>query len=327
MLVAIGENNQRILAKNASKKQMYVCPHCQSEVVFRRGEKVIPHFAHKVKGSRPCYKNETYEHYQTKILLAQKFEKLNHHVQIEPYYGGVYQYPDLVIDNKFAIEVQFSRISVNEIMKRTRGLESIGLSVYWLISDMVIKKNIMKLNQFQATFINPMSRTLFTWSIDKAELVIYRHLQNIGGKKFVAKSYTSNLTTLFDKGNHRHYKVYQLTRAKILNYIKQCRWKNSVLEPTLSAMYQLRMNDEKVCDRLGFIFENQIYIETHPIEWQLQYLLLRRDFKSYEACQLLMGKVKFRCFACYRYNKFTVLKNLVNEFEKMYFIKCLNVQK
>ena len=58
----------------------------------------------------------------------------------------------------------------------------------------------MKLNQFQATFINPMSRTLFTWSIDKAELVIYRHLlQNIGGKKFVAKSYTSNLTTLLIK--------------------------------------------------------------------------------------------------------------------------------
>ena len=53
---------------------------------------------------------------------------------------GVYQYPDLVIDNKYAIEVQFSRISVNEIMKRTRGLESIGLSVYWLISDMVIKR-------------------------------------------------------------------------------------------------------------------------------------------------------------------------------------------
>ena len=40
------------------QKQMYVCPHCQSEVVFRRGEKVIPHFAHKVKGSRPCYKTK-----------------------------------------------------------------------------------------------------------------------------------------------------------------------------------------------------------------------------------------------------------------------------
>ena len=56
MLVAIGENNQRILAK-MHQKQMYVCPlSIRSRVSTWRESHSS--FAHKVKGSRPCYKTK-----------------------------------------------------------------------------------------------------------------------------------------------------------------------------------------------------------------------------------------------------------------------------
>lgn len=55
------------------------------EVILRHGVKVIPHFAHKVKSTRLCYKAETYNHYQLKMLLAQKFEAINYDVDIEPF--------------------------------------------------------------------------------------------------------------------------------------------------------------------------------------------------------------------------------------------------
>ena len=57
MLVAIGENNQRILAKNASKTNV-----CVSTLSIRSRvstwRESHSHFAHKVKGSRPCYKTK-----------------------------------------------------------------------------------------------------------------------------------------------------------------------------------------------------------------------------------------------------------------------------
>ncbi|MEJ7415146.1 competence protein CoiA family protein, partial [Staphylococcus epidermidis] len=92
---------------------------------------VIPHFAHKVKSNSPCYKAETYNHYQLKMLLAQKFAALNCHVDIEPFIKSIKQYPDLVINQSNAIEIQCSTISSAEIIERTLGLESIGLKVFW----------------------------------------------------------------------------------------------------------------------------------------------------------------------------------------------------
>ena len=40
------------------------------------------------------------------------------------------QYPDLVINQRHAIEIQCSTISTTEIIERTLGLKSIGLKVY-----------------------------------------------------------------------------------------------------------------------------------------------------------------------------------------------------
>lgn len=42
-------------------------------------------------------------------------------MEIEPYYKEVLQYPDIVINQENAIEVQFSKISISKIIRRTRN--------------------------------------------------------------------------------------------------------------------------------------------------------------------------------------------------------------
>ncbi|MBF2260875.1 competence protein CoiA [Staphylococcus capitis] len=326
MLIAMNRMNERVLAKNAKRNQIYRCPYCLGEVILRHGVKVIPHFANKVKSTRPCYKAETYNHYQLKMLLAQKFKAMNYDVDIEPFFKCIKQYPDLVINQRHAIEIQCSTISTTEIIERTLGLKSIGLKVYWIINDVKKRGDFIELTQFQTTFINPIHRTLITWDFTKSRLIVYTHLQNIAGKKFICKRHTIQLKQLFNTYQSEQAQIYKLSKRTINNYILQCRRENTVLEPTLSAIYQLQMNDNEVCINTGFIFPNQIYIETHPVEWQLKYLLLRCKYDSHQSCDLLMSIIKFRYFAYYKYHKLTILKDLLNDFEKMYYNRCLSVQ-
>ena len=105
------------------------------------------------------------------------------------------------------------------------------------------------------------------------------------------QKHTIKIKQLFNTYQSEQAQIYKLSKRTINNYILQCRRKNSVLEPTLSAIYQLQMNDNEVCINTGFIFPNQIYIETHPVEWQLNYLLLRRKYDRHQSCDLLMSSL------------------------------------
>ena len=84
-------------------------------------------------------------------------------MEIEPYYKEVLQYPDIVINQENAIEVQFSKISISKIIRRTTGLKRIGLNVIWIIKDVPLKYKYVKLSPFQSAFIHPINRTLVTW--------------------------------------------------------------------------------------------------------------------------------------------------------------------
>ena len=96
------------------------------------------------------------------------------------------QYPDILVDAKVAIEVQFSRISIKEVKSRSRGFEQIGVAVIWLIEQLQYRKGYLYLNTFQAYFINPIDRTLYSWEHEKQLIVKYVNIQHIGGRKFIA---------------------------------------------------------------------------------------------------------------------------------------------
>ena len=138
------------------------------------------------------------------MYLAQAYRRLNRHVQIEPYFAEISQYPDIVVDSHYALEVQLSKINISQIIHRTLGLKSIGLEVYWLIDDICRRKSYLELTQFQSSFINPVSRTWITWNSADSSMILYSQIQNISGKKFVAKrSYL--IIVKEDKSKHINY--------------------------------------------------------------------------------------------------------------------------
>ena len=185
-----------------------------------------------------------------------------------------------------------------------------------------MKRDFIELTQFQTTFI-PYSSYPNNLGLHKIKTHSL-HAPKISLEKIYL--HTIKIKQLFNTYQSEQAQIYKLSKRTINNYILQCRRKNSVLEPTLSAIYQLQMNDNEVCINTGFIFPNQIYIETHPVEWQLNYLLLRRKYDRHQSCDLLMSIIKFRYFAYHKYHKLTILKDLLNDFEKMYYNRCLSVQ-
>ena len=75
ILYSIAETStgQLINAIDADKESAYVCPACKQPLLFRKGLKKRPHFAHKVL--TPNCTAETALHYSFKTLLYDKIKK------------------------------------------------------------------------------------------------------------------------------------------------------------------------------------------------------------------------------------------------------------
>ena len=164
------------------------------------------------------------------------------------------QYPDILVDAKVAIEVQFSRISIKEVKSRSRGFEQIGVAVIWLIEQLQYRKGYLYLNTFQAYFINPIDRTLYSWEHEKQLIVKYVNIQHIGGRKFIAHRRIIQISELLSFNEKRMSHIVINCQIDISVVIFLIVEKRSVLEPSLSAMYQLQITDDEVCRDTGYIF-------------------------------------------------------------------------
>ncbi|MEB6611934.1 competence protein CoiA [Staphylococcus pasteuri] len=327
MLEALNHNNEHILAKNAIKNVDYYCPHCHSKLILKKGIKVMPHFAHESQSQRWCAKGESELHYHAKYQLATMLKRLGYTVRIEPFYKLINQLPDIVVNDKIALELQFSMISLSKIRLRSDGLNSIGLHPIWIVKDIKYDKSkmMLSLSDFQASTIDCETKRLLTWNEQDKSPIVYSDIQHIGGKTFKARRQT--LINYLDKANklsHSSNTIYKLSNQKILKYIQRCRWKNSVLEPTLSAMYQLQLFEDKVAYKVGFIVPHQIYIKTHPIEWQLQLLLLEKEkrlnYQYFEKC------LEFRQFSNSTKAKIEIIKAIIMEYQYAINLNSKDVQ-
>ena len=107
--------------------------------------------------------------------------------------------------------------------------------------------------------------------------------------------------------------IFKLTKSEIHYYLNQCRRKNSVLEPSLSAIYQLRLTDE-VYHNFGYIFPYQLYIENHPVQWQLQFKLFNEQ--EFDVHQCLKAFLKFRQMYLNTISMDCVVSELINHYIK-----------
>lgn len=325
MLYAKDYKGKLMTAHNANKYCDYKCPHCQNTVILKKGSIKTSHFAHAHRNSNFCNKDETYEHYMFKYELAQQLNKLDYHVAIEPYISQCYQYPDLIINNKFAIEIQFSNITIDNIKKRSNGLANIGFEVIWIIGKLKYNQRtkILFLSKCERTYINLKRRQLFSWHSDTSILYRYKIIQFIGGNRYIAIreqiSY-KQLTYYFNNSDSRELPChFKLTKSTIKQYIKNCRRQGTVHEPSLSVIYNLQLAESWVCENLGMVYPEQIFIQSHPIYWQLQ--LLNMINKNKVNKRVFLDIIRYNHFYNYDVNSPVIVQAIIRKFQK----SCQNI--
>ncbi len=295
MLCALNTGGEVVFAFNAMRGERYCCPDCRGTVIFRRGTKVKPHFAHKVKSVCLNNSSESMAHYNAKYVLAQQLVQKGYYVEVEQPVAQIQQRPDLIVDHTYAIEIQFSSIPLEVLQARTTGLEDQGYEVIWIVLEPKTYQRRMKLQQLQSACLNPVTRRLIAWSDQHQSLVGISEIQYIGGQWFVGNKRPMTVDELFCKSEEAATtNLYKLSDRRVERYIQMCRRQNNVHEPTLNAMYHLQWSQRQVNSMPGFILPHQLYIRTHPVAWQLQYCYMQK--LEVAPSQYTHGLFQFRHF-------------------------------
>lgn len=138
MLCAIKKSTQKQVKSFESKKdeKPFNCPSCQNEVILKKGMLRVDHFAHKVKTSCLYGFGESEKHRLCKMGI---YESLKNHprvrlIELEFSLNGCRPdvYLELKSGHRLAIEVQISDLTMEEIIRRTKNYERLGIYVLWL---------------------------------------------------------------------------------------------------------------------------------------------------------------------------------------------------
>jgi len=137
MLVAnLSACSSRVLARDIDRGSgPFKCPICGNEVILRKGQVRIHHFAHRAKLSCTHGAGESDQHRRAKeeLFEAMKNEPGVEQCELECVLNGVVA--DVYFEwngARIALEVQRSTLSPDELEHRTRQYEQNGIYVLWL---------------------------------------------------------------------------------------------------------------------------------------------------------------------------------------------------
>lgn len=191
MLVAIDDSGQviNLLRVKPSeltglKDKVLFCSACKSRVYFKNGEIRSPHFAHiSLLSCAYASENESFQHLALKKALFYWFSKTEH-VTLEAFLPELQQIPDLLVNDKLAVEVQCSALSVKRLRARTKGYHTKNYQVLWLTGkELWLGNRLTALKQQLLNFSEHVG--FYYWEIDhqKKELRLnYLIHEDITGK-------------------------------------------------------------------------------------------------------------------------------------------------
>ena len=125
MQFALDKDQNRVLADKAERGQEYVCPICKNEVILKKGDINIPHFAHKTV----CEDKWHYDMSEWHYGMQQRFPEEQREVVVT--HNGQTHRADILC-GKQVIEFQHSDISAEEIEERTTFYIEAGYDIAWV---------------------------------------------------------------------------------------------------------------------------------------------------------------------------------------------------
>ncbi|WP_228050981.1 competence protein CoiA [Pontibacterium sinense] len=137
MLCAIqNDTNQKVRARLVERKDgPFGCPICGKEVLVRKGQIRVHHFAHRSVVTCKYGKGESEAHRKAKESIYEALANREDvaELELEKSWGEVVSDVYAEIQGRgVAFEVQISNLTMREILYRTKAYASKGIAVLWL---------------------------------------------------------------------------------------------------------------------------------------------------------------------------------------------------
>ncbi len=205
------------------------------------------------------------------------------------------------------------------------------MKVIWITKGIQYndKTKILKLNKYERTYIDALNQQLFVWDSVTMQLFKYHIFQFLGGSNYIALREIVDYQLIDDLFNRNspdiEFKNLKLTSQAIQQYLKRCRNSHSVLQPSLSVIYNCRLSESWVCRHLGIVYPEQLYVQSHPVYWQLQLIKMMRTQDT--DTEQLSKVFKFNQFYDYEVDTFNITCALFEKFKNSYSLMgCNDVQ-
>lgn len=127
MLRAVDREGNLVHAMDAVRGVKYRCLACGSDMILRKGDVVIHHFAHKAK---QCTDSWHYDMSDWHLYMQSLFPKENQEVVVRV--DGVVHRADVLMDG-VVVEFQHSPISIEDVMGRCEFFWNLGNKVCWVM--------------------------------------------------------------------------------------------------------------------------------------------------------------------------------------------------
>lgn len=191
MLVARDESGQLVNLLAVERQQLnklaqkqWYCPACQGQVQLKKGRVKHPHFAHlSLLACQGASENESVQHLELKKRLYDWLCRTEE-VKMEQYLPELQQTPDLLVNDRLAIEIQCSPLPLTRLRERTSTYQTHGYTVLWLMGkDLWLGESLTELKQNLLNFSQHAG--FYYWELDLARekiRLLYLLSQDLTGR-------------------------------------------------------------------------------------------------------------------------------------------------
>jgi competence protein CoiA len=268
-----------------SKRLIFLCPHCSSELNLRIGNQNVPHFAHHSQSHCEIGKqHESPRHLLSKQLLYERLREHYKEVKVEYYVKELQQIADIYVkteSKKIAIEIQCSSIPIPDILSRTEGYHSQNITPFWMLTQPVTvkQKGLLHLSSFQQAFIRyspHVHHFLLHFSPEDRSFTLFTHLIPVSVSAFISaapvtipiEQFTLPLSIPHSTVNHPYLlKNWNQYRMKwIYNRLHYSKAKSDLF---LREVYREGDTFLYLPLFVGMpVIPHGVHIKNHAIEWQ-----------------------------------------------------------
>ncbi|HLR14795.1 MAG TPA: competence protein CoiA family protein [Bacillota bacterium] len=317
MLCALTKDGETICLPSYTRGELqrlrssttFYCPTCQEPLLMKIGTEITPHFSHQALSS--CTGGGEGEiHERGKWLLYSWLKNQYSNVSLEKYLPEIGQRPDVLLtveSKKFAIEFQYSTVSVNEIRKRNKMYTGIGITPIWFLDRRHLQqygRHLFMINSFLKQFIcqptiesSPM---LFFLCTEQSQIISLQQIIFSAMTKVFAHKYIWSLkgTTWIDV-----FQFQRISRKIFINewhqekkkFRMRPRYGVGKQKEWLQWLYEQRLSLDFLPSLIHLPVKGQMFMNVPPWNWQsrlwhfIQYTVPENCLFTIKDCQDILA--------------------------------------